>query len=219
MLSGHLRGGEFEVLAYDSAEAALAAMSPAAPPDLIVTDLYMPGIDGWRFCRLLRSAEYEAFNHIPILVVSATFSGDETSRIAADLGANAFMPSPVNGKRFIETARALLSGERPKERFRVLIVEDSKSTSGLLKNAFESHGYLADAVLTAREAVDAFGKNSYDLAVIDFHLPGSMKSVTPPSGRKTSPVNSWPLPESRSSRPPCSISTKSWKGCSRCRGG
>ncbi|MCP4693598.1 MAG: response regulator [Desulfobacterales bacterium] len=171
VLSGHLRGGGFKVLAYDSAGAALAAMSPAAPPDLIVTDLYMPGVDGWRFCRLLRSAEFEAFNHIPILVVSGAFSGDEATRITADLGANAFMPSPVNGKRFTEKARALIRGERPRDRLRILIVEDSKPLSNLLKNAFEAQGLLADAALTAREAADALGEASYDAAVIDYHLP------------------------------------------------
>ena len=46
-----------EARAYSGVEAALAAMDPANPPDLVVTDLYMPGIDGWRFCRLLRSPE------------------------------------------------------------------------------------------------------------------------------------------------------------------
>ena len=133
----------------------------------------MPGIDGWRFCRLLRSPEYEPFNRIPVLIVSATFSGDEASRITADLGANAFMSSPVDGKQFIAQVWALLNGEQPRDRLRVLIVEDSKKLVCLLKKAFESQGYLADTALTAQEAVDAFGKASYDVAVIDYHLPDS----------------------------------------------
>ena len=54
-------------------------MDPHRPPDIVITDLYMKGIDGWRFCRLLRSEEYKRFNRVPILVVSATFSGDEAS--------------------------------------------------------------------------------------------------------------------------------------------
>lgn len=37
---------------FDSARAALLAMSGQPPPDIIITDLYMPGIDGWKFCRL-----------------------------------------------------------------------------------------------------------------------------------------------------------------------
>ena len=95
VLALFLRKAGLEPRAFSSAQAALVAMSACAGsadkdigrlPAIIVTDLYMPGIDGWRFCRLLRSPEYAAFNQVPILVVSATFSGAEASRIAADLG-------------------------------------------------------------------------------------------------------------------------------------
>ncbi|MDO8969334.1 MAG: response regulator, partial [Saprospiraceae bacterium] len=88
MLCGLLHKAGVEPLAFKSAESALAAMHQDLTPDLIITDVYMPGIDGWRFCRLLRSREYERFNLTPILVLSATFSGEEPSNIASDLGAN-----------------------------------------------------------------------------------------------------------------------------------
>ena len=67
MLSGLVRKAGLEPRAFTGAEAALADMSacagtadrnPGTLPALLVTDLYMPGIDGWRFCRLLRSPEY-----------------------------------------------------------------------------------------------------------------------------------------------------------------
>lgn len=66
VLSGLVRKAALEPRAFTSAEAALAEMSAwsgtrdrnlRALPVLVVTDLYMPGIDGWRFCRLLRSPE------------------------------------------------------------------------------------------------------------------------------------------------------------------
>ena len=56
VLSGLLRKDGFETQMFETAQDALAAMDQERPPDLIVTDLYMPGIDGWRFCRLLRSS-------------------------------------------------------------------------------------------------------------------------------------------------------------------
>ena len=171
VLSGLLRKDGIEVITFESAEDALLSMAQSKTSDLVVTDLYMPGIDGWKFCRLLRSPEYEAFNHVPILVVSATFSGDDTFGITADLGANAFLPSPVDGKRFIEVARALLDGKQPREQLRVLIVEDSKTQALLLKKVFKAGGYLADTAFTVQEAVSAFGEASYSIAIIDYHLP------------------------------------------------
>ncbi len=171
VLAGLLEKEGFAATAFESAETALAALAPAAPPDLIVTDLYMPGIDGWRFCRLLRSPEYEAFNAVPILVVSATFAGDHPERIAADIGADAFLSSPVDGEAFTAQVRALLAGKQARRLPRALIVEDSKTLAGLLKKAFAAHGYRADTALSVREAEDAFARTAYDVAVLDYHLP------------------------------------------------
>ena len=176
LLSGLVRKAGLEPRAFTRAEAALTAMSSDtdAPPALIVTDLYMPGIDGWQFCRLLRSPEYAALNRVPILVVSATFSGDHASHIAADLGAEAFLPSPVDGERFCEQVRAILSGEQVRHPLRVLIVEDNVDFCALVKDAFVNHGYQAETVFTAQAAVEAFRKTAYDVAVLDHHLPDGM---------------------------------------------
>lgn len=171
ILSGLARKAGLEPLPFTGAEAALAAMNPDSPPDIIVTDLYMPGLDGWRFCRLLRSPEYAAFNEIPILVVSATFAGDNPERIAADIGADIFLPSPVDGKEFVAHVKALLSGKEARRLPRALIVEDGKTLAGLLKKAFAAHGYAADTALSVSEAEAAFGKTAYDVAVLDYHLP------------------------------------------------
>jgi len=43
-----------EVISCSGAEQALDVLAEGAAVDVIVTDLYMPRIDGWRLCRLLR---------------------------------------------------------------------------------------------------------------------------------------------------------------------
>ena len=122
----------------------------------------------------MRSPEYATLNQVPILVVSAPFSGDEASRIAADLGAEAFLPARVNAQRFCEQVRAILAGERVRASLRVLIVEDGKTEALALKKAFDAHGYQADTVLTLRSAAEAFAKTPYDVAVLDYHLPDGL---------------------------------------------
>ncbi|MFO7775143.1 MAG: PAS domain S-box protein, partial [Candidatus Hydrogenedentota bacterium] len=157
---------------FTKAEEALQAMEPNAPPDIVVTDLYMHGIDGWRFCRLLRSPEYSAFNHIPILVVSATFAGEEPRRIAAGIGADAFMGAPVDGKRFVEQVRMLLDGRPPRPHPRALITSDSKALAADLQNTFAADGYEVHTALTAQEAAAAFEETGYNVAILDHHLSG-----------------------------------------------
>ncbi|MCK5147653.1 response regulator [bacterium] len=171
ILAGLLANEELDVRTFDNAAEALLEMGKSSPPHLIITDLYMPDIDGWRFCRLLRSPEYKVFNQVPILVVSATFSGDEASRITADLGANAFLSAPVDGGKYIEKVQALLQGEQPIDQPSVLIVEDSKTLVSILKKAFEAQAYYVNIAFSVQEAADIFSEVSFDLCIIDYHLP------------------------------------------------
>ena len=189
VLTGLLHESGLQVLSCRSADDALARMDPDAPPDLIVTDLHMPGIDGWRFCRLLRSAEYPQFNRVPILVNSATFSGEDACQITAELGANAFMPSPIHGACFVEQVWALLRGDVPGLTSKVLIVDDSTSLLGSLKAFFENNGYRAYTAANGAEGLRLFETLRPEMAVLDFHLPDTdgerlllkMKALNPRS--------------------------------------
>jgi len=171
LLTGLLKKAGIFSHTFETAGEALQAMDTERPPDLIVTDLYMPENDGWRFCRLLRSPEYAAFNEVPIIVVSATFAGDEVSRITADLGANAFLSSPVDGIGFIKTVKTLLSGEQPKNQLRILIVEDSRSQANLIRKSFEQQGCHVVIAINLTTGADLLENETFDVAVIDYHLP------------------------------------------------
>ena len=160
-----------EVCPATSATEALARMEREGPPALVVTDLHMPEIDGWRFCRLLRSPEYPAYRHIPILVVSATFAGDHAREITRDLGADAFLPLPCSAAELRATVQSLLAGEAPIIRPKVLIVEDSPTLAGLLERTFREHGYETRIALSATEARQAVAEFSPELVVLDYHLP------------------------------------------------
>lgn len=160
-----------DVAGFTGADQALEAMGREAAPALIVTDLHMPGLDGWGFCRLLRSPEFPAFNRVPILVVSATFSGEDPSRITADLGANGFLPAPVNGPRFLEAVRAILAGTVPRQSPVVLIVEDSFTQASIISRAFRNHGYEVRLAATGAEAIFRFKEDPPQVVVLDYHLP------------------------------------------------
>ncbi len=176
-LASFLKKGGFETICSAGPEEALKVMDPANLPSLIVTDIYMPGIDGWRFCRLLRSEEYREFNRIPILVVSATFSGDAPERISADIGADAFLPCPVDGRAFLDTVSALIEGRTVCRLPGVLIVEDDAVFSGLLVRCFQNSGYRVMTAATVQEAEVCLAREALELAVIDYELAGSHGDV------------------------------------------
>src|SRR4029453_4506098 len=120
------------VVRCQSTEEALTILDECGTVDVIVTDLHMPGIDGWRLCQLLRSPQYAALNAVPVLVVSATFSGTDTEQVTTDLGANAFLAVPYDATTFRESIRNLLAGRTPQAARHVVLVEANVTQNATL---------------------------------------------------------------------------------------
>jgi len=169
-LSKLLRKSGVETMTFTEAESALKAMDKESPPSLIVTDLYMPVINGWKFCRMVRSPAFEPFNEIPVIVVSSVFSEKMAIDLMSDLQTDAFLPYPPDENHFIEKVHALIAGEKS-EKPSVLIVEDDKNLLSVIKNIFERHGYMVHTALTACEAAEVFKKTSCHIAVLNYNLP------------------------------------------------
>jgi two-component system, cell cycle sensor histidine kinase and response regulator CckA len=174
IMTNLLRLEGMRVRPFSSAEEALQGMAGDPAPDLILTDLYMPLIDGWRFCRLLRSPDYPEYNTVPLMVASATFSGEEAARVTVETGADAFEPIPLNIPRFLKTVCDLLRGHKqPLDRL-VLIIEDSRSMAVLLQSEFAARGYRAHMALTAAAGRELFHKLPFELVILDYHLPDQL---------------------------------------------
>jgi CheY-like chemotaxis protein len=73
-------------------------------PDLIVTDIQMPGADGVHVIRRVRDTA--SLEDIPILVTTAF--GNGTATFSLQLGANAYEPKPINPESFLSTIQRLL---------------------------------------------------------------------------------------------------------------
>lgn len=78
-------------------------------PDLIITDLMMPGMDGLELCRQVRSNDI--INHIPIIVVTARITKDEQIR-GLEAGADAYLTKPFNEDELRTRVEKLLEGRR-----------------------------------------------------------------------------------------------------------
>ena len=78
-------------------------------PDLVVTDLMMPGIDGLELCRRIRSND--VVNHIPIVIVTAKISDEERIK-GIEAGADAYLAKPFNVDELRSIVERLLDRQR-----------------------------------------------------------------------------------------------------------
>jgi two-component system cell cycle response regulator DivK len=82
----------------------------AARPDLIVTDISMPGADGVHLVRRVRDTPEIA--HVPILVTTGFGTGSAT--LSLSQGATAYEPKPLDAESFLSTVERLLTAEEPR---------------------------------------------------------------------------------------------------------
>ena len=74
-------------------------------PDLIVTDIQMPGADGVHVVRRVRDTA--SLEETPIIVTTAF--GNGTATFSLQLGASAYEPKPIDPESLLATVRRLLS--------------------------------------------------------------------------------------------------------------
>jgi phosphate regulon transcriptional regulator PhoB len=101
--------------AGDGAEA--LAQLRAGPPDLIVLDLMLPGVNGLEVTRRLRAEP--AWARLPIIMLTA--KADEVDRIVGlEMGADDYIVKPFSPKELLARVRAVLRRAQPPDEGRAL---------------------------------------------------------------------------------------------------
>ena len=79
------------------------------PPNLMLLDIMLPGMDGWQVCRAIRQT-----SNIPIIMLSAK---DETfdKVLGLELGADDYITKPFEGKELAARVKAVLRRAGPSE--------------------------------------------------------------------------------------------------------
>ncbi|MFA5757701.1 MAG: PAS domain S-box protein [Smithellaceae bacterium] len=109
LLETLLKSRGFEVLSAVNGEEGLAR-ARSHHPDLIVSDILMPVMDGYTFCRQLKSDD--ALKRIPFVFFTASYNTPKDEEFAMSLGAERFVFKPQEPEELIAILEDVLKESR-----------------------------------------------------------------------------------------------------------
>jgi signal transduction histidine kinase len=108
MLKNILESHDYSVTLAENGRAALALLD-SSQPDLIISDVVMPVMDGYEFCRTVKNDE--RFRQIPVILL--TMLSDSKDVIYAMVsGADNFITKPYQGDYLVSRLKKILSQKK-----------------------------------------------------------------------------------------------------------
>lgn len=99
LLESIVRSGGHEVVAAADGEEALD-IARNDPPDIVITDILMPRMDGYQLCRAWKTDDN--LKTRPLVFYTASYTDPEDERFALELGADAFWRKPLDPLTLLE---------------------------------------------------------------------------------------------------------------------
>lgn len=187
LLRDYLKQANYKVVSLQRGDQVISHVKQN-PPDLILLDVMLPGMDGMEVCRELRK-----FSRVPVIMITARV--DEIDRlIGLELGADDYVCKPFSPREVVARVRAVLRRMHPEpddlllkagpltldERTREVVVEGkalelTPSEFGLLRilMAHPNRVFSRNELLNKVQGYDFAG---YD-RTIDSHIKNLRKKI------------------------------------------
>ncbi len=160
-----LLGEEYNLDFASSGEEALALLREKMP-DLVVSDVMMPGMDGHALCRRIK--DDEALRHIPVILVTAR-SGADMLEAGIEAGADDYLAKPFDSVELKARVRSLLR-MRKAEADLALINQNLKArTRDLVERQRTLFLAMVKSLVSALEAKDQYTRD-HSTRVTDISL-------------------------------------------------
>jgi CheY-like chemotaxis protein/HPt (histidine-containing phosphotransfer) domain-containing protein len=159
------------------------AAARGAPYDIAIIDLALPGMDALDLARQIRARADIA--KVRLVVLTRRQADLKNAR---DVGIDACLAKPVRQTMLYECLVNVMAGQ-PQEaaaapavtepagnvsadaRGRILLVEDNLINQQVALGILQIQGYTVTVVNNGREALDAHAQGTFDLILMDCHMP------------------------------------------------
>lgn len=140
------------------------------PVDMLITDVHMPSIDGWRLCRMVRAGIFQCPASTPIIVVSGTF-GEQVAEVTArafEVDRFLSLKEIQQLPQAVHDCLALsATGQR---RPTLLVIEDSDATVAVIRHTL-AWRFDLEVARDGIAGLEAWLARRHDLILLDLMLP------------------------------------------------
>jgi two-component system sensor histidine kinase/response regulator len=193
ILDGMLRTWEMDTVLASSAPEALSLLrngvDTARPIGLVITDIHMPDVDGFRLAERIRGVDDFANVAIVMLTSGETRGDIERSRT---IGVSAHLTKPArrnelraaivrairtqaergrSGYPSLATSRTQRASAVSSKPRRILLVEDVAVNQMLVVRILEKAGHKVIVAENGREGVDMLAEQPFDIVLMDVQMP------------------------------------------------
>ncbi|MBF0428463.1 MAG: response regulator [Magnetococcales bacterium] len=162
----------------DSYEFATATNGPDAlesiknnPPDLILLDIMLPGMDGYEILKNIKADP--TVRDIPVIFVTSLGLDSDKAK-GLEMGAVDYITKPIKPSLIRACVQNHLTHPPTMQclnGIRVLLVEDSRINQLIAKEMLGNVGIIIEVAQNGQEAVNMATKESYDIILMDIQMP------------------------------------------------
>jgi DNA-binding NtrC family response regulator len=169
VLANALRQQDFSVLPAVDAESALRTLEWATP-DVMVTDLRLPGMSGLDLMRQVRRRDPQ----VQFIVITA-YGDAEVALEALRLGALDYLKKPIDLDQLVTALqrgkKAVAHDQHSAEVPTLLLAEDDAVARRSLASILQREGYHVKQAADGQEALAIFRATKIDIAIFDVRMP------------------------------------------------
>jgi signal transduction histidine kinase len=157
-----LLAGQYQVMAVPDGMAALAAAS-GEPPDLVLSDVMMPGLDGFGLLKELRADP--GTRDVPVIMLSAR-AGEESRIEGIDAGADDYLVKPFSARELRacvsarlqiaqvrrQTEQALREADQKKDEFLGVLAHELRNPLAPIRNGLQIMKLAKNDAVAAEQA-------------------------------------------------------------------
>ncbi len=108
-LESLLKGNDYEVISVTNGKEGLERLRND-DINLIVSDILMPVMDGYQFCRAVKKDS--RWKPLPFIFYTATYTDSKDKQLALDMGADLYIRKPSEPEEFIQIIRKVIEEAR-----------------------------------------------------------------------------------------------------------